>query len=447
MPERARTARLALAAAPLAAALGLLGACARGPVFPEYFYPGSAELVNLVSDRSFSADWTVGPSAAELGAATSLYVTFQDASADAAAAGISAPALAAPLLASGEIYRLEIGSLASGGDFSGVAAGAVGLGTPTAGWVYSPSPDPGAVHEILAGTEANAIDGNTLHFKTAAPASRMDYALRSNLADGFLEGATYLARFRYRAADGTKLVFEFRDAAYTVNDLTWIVYGGVGGAGPSHLDSIVEFPPASVASSYGVFGPDEDPAHAFFLSFGSMNAEAQFPQDAYIDDFRVLRADGPPRAELRLGYELTLPVVDDAASFYTAKAGSYRFGIYVHDDPTAAAHPDRYLCRAFTVTIAGGNVDGDGAPIDRTVTSRTIRTRGDLGWGDAYTPGWVLVTLETDSLPLASTAAPDAAVILVTITPTDYTSEAGMLFDAGSILVSSPTLEFTSAIE
>jgi hypothetical protein len=67
--------------------------------------------------------------------------------------------------------------------------------------------------------------------------------------------------------------------------------------------------------------------------------------------------------------------------------------------------------------------------------------------GQDTTTGWARISVETGSMQLVSPADPSAAVMLVTIAPTDWYSDAGKRFDAGSLLICSPVLEFLSAVQ
>lgn len=445
-PHRLRR-RLILRFLAASLAIILLGpGCTPAPWYPEYFYPGTNDLVNLVSDLSFSADWKLDPTLRLLGETAALYLTFEEA----ADAGVAPPAVAAPQVVSTEVYRLELRSLIPGGDFTAAAAGAVSLGDVSAGWRYYPAAGLGGagVHEILDAAHPYAITGKTLHFQTTTNTARLDFDLRDpvhGVTDGFLEDGSYLVRFTYRA-DDRPVILEFRDDISPVDNDTWLFYGSPDGRAPSVVTNVVVFPPESVQSEYTEIRPRGGPD--YYLSFGSLVESASDIQNAYIDNVRLVRTDLLPRVELRLTYRLSLPIVGgDGSSEYALESGKYKFSVWVHDDPTVGTSPDRYRSSGIIVTVTAGDLGESAGSAVGTQTFMTVVTRGTDGWPGADAEGWARVSVETMGVQLARTVDPLAAVMVVTICPTDTTTAGGSLYDAGSILVSGPVLEFVSAGE
>ena len=423
----------------------LLWGCTPAPWYPEYVYYDTTEPVNLVGDLTFAADWGLDPTLRLLGDSAALYVAFEDGT----DAGVAPPVVAAPRVVSPEVYRLEIKSLIPGGDFTTATVENVPLGDVSAGWRYHPSAGLGGtgLHEILDATDPLAINGKTMHFQTTTNRSRLDYPLRdpvSGATDGFLEDASYLVRFSYRAND-RPVILEFRDETSPVDNNTWLVFGGPGGAAPSVVTNIIEFPPTSILYQYTEIRPRG--AADYYLSFGSLVESASDVQDAYIDDFRLVRTDLLPRAELRLTYGLSLPIEGgNGISTYSLESGSYRFSVWVHDDPTVGTAPNRYRSNALILTVTAGDLGESAGSAVGTNTFIAVVARGDTGWTDDPT-GWARVSVQTTSMQLAPTVDPLAAVMVVTISPTDFYQEGGSRYDAGSILVSGPTLEFLTAAE
>jgi hypothetical protein len=264
--------------------------------------------------------------------------------------------------------------------------------------------------------------------------------------DGFVENASYLVRFNYRS-DDKPVIFEFRDDRGPI--YTWYFHSGAAnsGNGPGDLSNLSEFPPASIIDTYYEIRPTG--AADYFLTFGSRDRTRSDVQNAYVDNFRMVRTDVFPRVELRLADQLTFPVEGSGGALtYSLQSGKYRFSVWVHDDPTAGVSPDRYASRAVVLTITGGDLGGSTSSVAGTSTTTAVITRDPTtGWpGADATTGWAQLFVETGSIQVAQPADPLSPVMVVTIAPTDWSSDAGKRYDAGSLLVSAPSLEFLSAV-
>jgi hypothetical protein len=389
----------------------LVAACTQGPWFPEYVNTDGT-LVNLVADRSFGSDWSLDPALGALGPASALYLGFE-----------SASELAIdPPVAGAEVYRLESKSLLPGGDFEGEVVGPQASGDLVNGWsLWTPAGDAGSLHAVVDSSNANAINGKTRYYKTYSAEARLDFALTDDAwgaADGFLLGASYLARFSFRAAAG-QVIFEFRTDDLAVR--TW----------PFSADGSGSFPTSGI-TDYASLARMSNAHH--YLSFGTIGGEGVV-QEAYIDDLRLVRTDILPRVQMALGHVLTLPMYTDPTESYTLSSGDYRFSIWVRDDPTAGA-ASRYRATGIVLEIS---------PPQGGSTAIKAYTRGD-GWsGDESVEGWTRLSVDAASLNLAAAGDPGDVVLVLRVTPMDYVSGGGLQADAGSILISSPTLEFLSA--
>jgi hypothetical protein len=425
-----------------------LAGCAPAKWFPEFFYSGTDVLVNLVADKTLAADWQPDPTLRALGNPASMYLAWEAA----ADASVAAPALPASVVADSSVYRLEVKSVITGGDFTALTPGPVTpLGAAAAGWRFHPAASVGGAgtHEIVAPAAPNAINGNTLHFQTPDGLSRLDFPLRdpvSGAVDGFAENASYLVRFSYRS-DDKPVIFEFRDDRGPI--YTWYFHSGAGnsGNGPGDLTNLSEFPPTSILDTYYEIRPTG--GADYFLTFGSRDPTRSDVQNAYVDNFRMVRTDVFPRVELRLTDQLALPVQGSGGTLaYSLESGKYRFSVWVHDDPTAGVAAGRYASRAVVLTITGGDLGGSTSSVAGTSTTTAVITRDPTtGWpGADATSGWALLSVETGSIQVAAPADPLSPVMVLTIAPTDWSSDAGKRYDAGSLLVAAPSLEFLSAV-
>ncbi|MGA2977031.1 MAG: hypothetical protein ABSF77_17120 [Spirochaetia bacterium] len=356
--------------------------------------------VNLIAGISLSK-W-----AADQGAA---YMTFEPVSA------------AAPSGGSTDVYRLEIRDLVPDGDFE---QSAVGLGAN--GWTAINGGGLPDTLEVIDGAAAHAISGHTMHFSTNQVADLISFDLRGatwGARDGFLANATYNLLFEYRT--DAPLVFEYhtRTSLPDSQICTWRVGGGASGAtsDPS-FDNLNEFPGALYAGQSEIAVDGESNA---LCAFGSIDPTLGQPQEAYIDNFRVVRTDIPCRARLLLHRQgdTSQPLL----------AGQYTFSVYVRSDPDVGTIPDRFASSSVSL----GMLRRTPVSTDTVVTS---------GWQQAFQNGqdgldfssWTKL-----SIPLeAEETDPgnSATTLELSVGPTDDTHGAEGK-DCGSILISSPSLE------
>lgn len=352
--------------------------------------------VNLIASISLSK-W-----AADQGAA---YMTFEPVSA------------AAPSGGSTEVYRLEIGNLVPDGDFEQSAEG------PSAnGWTATG----GDTLEVIDGAAAHAISGHTMHFITYDPDDLISFNLRDatwGARDGFLANAAYNLLFEYRT--DKSLVFEYHTQTSLPDSQihSWQVGGGASGAttNPS-FDNLNEFPGTSNPGLSEIAVDGESTA---LCAFGSIDPTLGQPQEAYIDNFRVVRTDIPCRVRLLLRRQgdTSQPLL----------AGQYTFSVYVRSDPDVGTTPNRFASSSVSLGI-----------LRRTpVSTDTVVTSG---WQQTFQNGqngldfssWtkLSITLEGDETDPGNSAT----TLELSIGSTDDTrGSAGK--DCGSILMSSPSLE------
>ena len=312
--------------------------------------------------------------------------------------------------------------LVHNGDFSATDAGA-----QPEDWLTD-----GTTNElnVVSESDSYAIEGNTLylHQRTYDPVYYTLSAGSNGLVDGVASGATYLIQFDYRTDNS----FFFQYYAANYSNIIWQAFGSQNGdpsSLPGSFDNTNTFPPSPdvftiLEQSGPEFTVNGDAGSVHYFSFGTMDdpfevSEYIVPQKAYIDNFRIVRTDIPPRLSLSPNIEDTL---------HPLLSGSYRFSVWVKTDPEAGRN-NRYHAAAITLRITGGG--GTAGWIEKTVIYSAIET----DWSD-----WTRLTVDTDNIQIPVSSTEPA--MTVSVAPTDYTSQ-GVLsnIDAGSILVTGPHLE------
>ena len=329
---------------------------------------------------------------------------------------------AAPPIGSADVYRLEIRNMVGDGDFeqSPVASGANG-------WIDVNNGGGADTLEVIGGAAAHAISGNTMHLATDHPADLISFDLRDatwGARDVFLSNASYNLLFDYRT--NGPLVFEYHTAASLPDQAlhSWQLGGGAGGSMQNaSFDNLNAFPGASLAGQSEITVGAEASAEC---SFGSIDPLSFHPsQEAFIDNFRVVRTDIESRARLLLKREGDTP--------QPLVPGQYTFSVYVRSDPDVGTTPNRFAAHRISLGILRST----------TVTTGTVVT---TGWQKAFREGeggldfsaWtkLSITLEAGE---TDPGASDSTLEL-SICPTDDTLGAAGK-DCGSILVSTPSLE------
>jgi hypothetical protein len=350
--------------------------------------------VNLISSVPLSS-WTADQS--------STYMIFEPVNA------------AAPAGGSSEVYRLEIRNLVADGDFSRST-----VGSAPNGWTYSGS----GTLATVDGSAAHAISGNTMHLSTANAAERVIFDLRDatwGVRDGLLENATYNLLFDYRSS--ASLVSEFRQAAIADDSLrTWRAWGGADGSSSSpSFDHLNAFPGTTLVGQSEVSVGSQSIA---CFDFGSLSPALLQTQEAYVDDFRVVRTDIPCRARLLLNRE--------GSASLTLAPGGYTFSIYVRADPDAGSTASRFAAEAVSLgivrktTVSTDNVVTDGF--------QETFTNGSNGL-DFSSWTQLSVTLDAGETDPGNTTT----TYELSVAPTDDLHAANGM-DCGSILVSAPSL-------
>lgn len=368
-----------------------LAGCPQGPG-PYENYVG----VNLVEDQlvfgfPVLARWT--PDAA----ATYMNFAFYSA--------VDVPAGAPP---GAESWRLEIKNLVPNGDFEATVPPAAPAGWATVG---------GALLETVSVTP-ESLDGVTMHLSCADGTEAVDLDIRAAAADGFPQNNTYLARFDYRA-NKNRVVFEYNNdpnLPVPEGSYTWTADGDVG---PTFVGRY-EFPPSQIVPTVTVGLPAPDEHHYFF---NSLLSTAAHKIEVYVDNFRVIRTNQT--------YFVRMPVADGEPPLPLI-AGTYRFSIWVKQDPMAA--PNRFPSSAVQVslkrtyqTIAG--------EISTMTAIKVFHDGVDVDLSDGQ---WHKVWVDLSGHEWQTAGA--TVSMEVGISPTDETLGAGSL-DCGSILIAAPGLE------
>ncbi|GAB4364617.1 MAG: hypothetical protein Kow009_01360 [Spirochaetales bacterium] len=285
----------------------------------------------------------------------------------------------------GEAYRLRTKNLFPDGDFES--------GSIHSGW----QPGGGASAPSLSGTDS--ISGNwALEYDLTSTSHYISFPL-SNLTDEFQGDVPYSFRFDVKYTSGNKLIFDIN--TLSSEDKTNIL----NLQQPSEDTTIFSYPedfPLS-ARIHEVYGQTS----LYFLLNTVITTEAD-PQKGLIDNIRFLRSD------LEYRIRLVLPRDDpDDPSRLPLPSGSYRFSFYVKQDPDAGSNNVFPASRiSFGIDNAAHSVDASTIGSDWTQVEHTF------------------TNIQID---------PDSSIELW-ISATDSTED--FYRDCGSILISSPSLEF-----
>ena len=343
-------------------------------------YFGEYEGVNLISGHTFS-EWTADQIAPYMNYASTVLVS---------------PPSAYP---SNEVHILEIANLMPNGDFGS------GLVTP---WVDGGT---ALTFEISAGNE---IDGNTMHFIANDLTDRVEINIRTNATDGFNVDASYLIRFDYRTVSG--ITFEYNDGASSLS--TGKSGGGVdGGTISPSFSNLNSFPNVNLLSDF----PDISVGAAanYFYSFGSYTGVQQQTQEAYIDNVKLIRTD--------IDQKIRIVLAAQGDTVEPLISGYYRFSVYIYNDISLIAQPNRFAANGVTLSVVSG--------IYNVLTSTL--TTSDYSTSESFTDGtdgdWSNWTeVHTD---LYIQFDPEDGVELV-ICPMDILQDMNM--NSGALIISSP---------
>ncbi len=279
------------------------------------------------------------------------------------------------------VYRMEIVNLVPNGDFKSDTLGP--------GW----NPIGGAT---------GIINNETLEYALDSNAHRVDYDL-SNAADGLVSEASYIIRFQLKSTSAGSAYFEYRNPPrkWTLdNPSTSLIYN---------------FPTAFPDGTDATFTPNET---TDIFTIGTTQTGGTMY--GYIDNLRVARTD--------INSYITLNVPKSNMTRTDLPSGEYRFTVYVKDDPDVtpttvnrmpASAVSLFLLSAADALVSGGSYASFEAADD---------------WSD-WTALSVTGHIQVDN---------DAETALrLRITPTDI-SRGSYGRDVGSLLISSPVLEYSS---
>ncbi len=358
---------------------------------------GAYEGVNLVSAYSLGTDWVPdyntasSPSAANSGG---IYMTYEDSG----ETYNGAPA-----------YRLRTVNLFPNGDFEDVTK----AGTH-ADWLNSD-----ATYTSYSVATTDVIQGSYSLTCRISNQSALIYFPLDSLADAFPEKIPYTFRFSLAYLDNKS------NAAFEINGSTVLsdVQKTLSLANPSGAaDTTFTYPDDFTDSPFDntTFRNDAATPLYFYLNTLSVT-DARGPQSVSLDKIRFLRSD--------LGYKIRLKLFRTAAGRLELLSGTYRLSVYVKQDPNAGASN---VFPASRISLG----------INRTYDSVTKTFLDDGSKGIAATSDWsgwtqVSATFKNVQVDTYGSAYP---CLELTISATDSAGDATR--DVGSILISSPSLEF-----
>jgi hypothetical protein len=303
------------------------------------------------------------------------------------------------------IYRLENKNLMPDGDFEASTAGAA---PNPAYW----APTGTGTHEIR--NSGHPLNNNAMFFQETTT-DYMTFDL-DNLIDTALIYSSYVIRFSLSGDSTGDYQFRIDDA-------------GVG------TDFIQYIPSIAVSSQAYNFPEDFDTVPQTEFSINSdtqvfrINSELPgnlFSQTGYIDDVRVVKSDQMQHLQRLLPYTDTGRV--DSLELIS---GWYRFSIWVKADPGAGSN-NRFSSDAATLTISALDNDGIGGSSKSLCFSASDYS--------SFT-NWTKIYIDTE-LQIDAPASSDDNVIQLFICPCCSIGGARGA-DTGSILISSPSLEYS----
>ena len=300
------------------------------------------------------------------------------------------------------IYRLENENLFPDGDFEASTAGAA----PNAAfWTGT-----GGTYTIR--NSGHALNGNALEF-VQANTEFLTFGL-NHLLDSAYPFNTYVLRFNMDGNNNGDYRFIIDDNSGT---------------------SSIEFIPNVKSSSTSLRFPSDFttvPQSEFVINnnddevFRINRLDSDFVQSGYIDDIRVVKSDQNQNLYVHLPYEDA-----DRVDGLELLSGWYRFSIYVKADPQTGTG-NRFNACAVTLKIESIDTEGLG----NTSNAECFYTDDYSSfseWTELYIDAELQITPPEDT---------SAAVISLVISPC-CTVGGALGADAGSILISNPSLEFS----
>ncbi len=375
--------RFILTAAAALTVIFFLGSC----ILIDYFSGYSGK--NLISHTALS-QWAATQS--------SPYMDYS--AVTAAVAGTSGlPDSTAP------IYRLENKNLFPDGDFE---ASTAGLAPGATGWSIS-----AGTYVVRPESFPHPLSDNALYFDLDSN-EFVSFEL-NNLLDTAYPSGSYVMRFSISGNSTGDITFVIDDAS-TSNISTFstsIPSANTALAFPEDFDTVPQ-------TEFIIHSDDTE-----YFRINSLTSDLL--PEGYIDDIRVIKSDQKQTISLLLPF-------DDSEREGSLEliSGWYRFSIYVKADPEAG-DSNRFKTDSITLTIEAIDDDGLGGSIDSLSFNAA-----DYSSFSTWTQIYIDADLQIDE-------PADSADNVIKLSVCPYCSISGALgIDAGSILISSPSLEYSS---
>ncbi|MDC7226536.1 MAG: hypothetical protein PQJ61_07205 [Spirochaetales bacterium] len=360
-----------------------VGGCGDFDYFTEY------DDVNLIGHTLLS-DWATTQN--------TTYMTYESvASATAGTSGLPD--------SSALIYRLEINNLVPDGDFE------VGPDLATSGWTAVLT-----TGTALLDSGPHELDGNAIYFDLSNT-EYIEYDL-SQMADGPVDDSLYVFRFSLQGSATGNYYFEISETSTPIiNQFTpYIPNSGTNEqlAVPFDFNELT-------TPEFLIYDWENQVFRINFETDGKV-------QEGYFDNFRIVKSDQTHYLQTELTvYDSNrtdeLPLI----------SGTYRFSVYVKADPELASRPNSFDTDSVMLMVE--SLDPD------SLTDATSMQSFDAEDYDDFTD-WTEIYMDV-TLQIDETEDTEEAVIRLTVSPTNSIGGA-LTMDAGSILISTPSLKFSS---
>lgn len=306
---------------------------------------------------------------------------------------------------SAQIYRIENKNLFPDGDFE---ASTAGVAPGSAGWSIT-----AGTYLVRAETFPHPLNGNALYFDLDAN-EYISFDL-NQLLDSAAIYNSYVIRFSISGSSTSDMTFVIEDAS-TTNITTY-------SSSIPAANTAYSFP-----EDFSTIPQTEFIIHSDDTEFFRINSSTStLLPEGYIDNIRVVKSDQ------KQSLSVLLPFTDeDRIDSLELVSGWYRFSIYVKADPGAGTS-NRFDSSAVTLTIEA--IDDDN--LAGSSYSESFRAE-DYSSFSTWTQVYIDANLQIDE-----PAAADGNVIRLTFCPS-CSLGAALGFDAGSILISNPSLQYSS---
>lgn len=358
------------------------------------------------------------------------YLAFEEASvAAAAAAGTDG----LPAAGSSAVYRLELLNLFPNGDFEATPEG----DTPD-GWTLDAltaavaSASSSSIPVSIGDPDAEPIEGLSMFYKVDS-ASLISFDFQNSdptlsLSDGFISNALYVIRADFRFAKGNIFILEYSDGSIGGIKRTWEVRPLLGSE-----TGIFSFPGDFIIDD-GILD-SEITADSTATSFSINSLVSGEIHGSVIDNIRVVRSDPTHRLRFKVPYR-------EAGRPDLVDGGTYRFSIYVHEDPThhhgeaSLAVSNRFIAAAVTIGLNTVSADGTFAGAEQAFEVFSEASAGE------WSSSWTLISHDFPvQFEKPAAGNEDAFVLELTVCPANLSGGFHSI-DSGSLLISSPFLEY-----